>query len=208
MKEIIKRLNSSSGQASRMLLILGIIVLVAVIIVFVVIRATEPPPKPKSQKDEVPKVVYDTILGDIKFTFQSAVDKGNALRGAESRQPDWQKDLNTTEKFIIVKIGAQNKGKENIQEKVWDLGNIIDSEGRVFVPLDYVANSWQPDPDLCGALLKPEFASIPCQKIYEVSRISTGLKVEVKAGKKGADGRYSTGERDFEVALLDLIVTQ
>ncbi len=197
-----------AGQVSRILLVLGIIIFVAVVIVFIVLKATSAPPKPVIEQPTGPKVVYEATLGDIKFTFQEARDMGKILSGLQSRFPDWQKDLTTTEKFIIVKIGAQNKGKENIPERVWDIGNIVDSEGRNYVPLDNVADSWRPDPNLCSALLKPEFAATPCAKVYEVSRISTGLKINVSAFKKESAENYSTNEKNKETVLIDLIVTQ
>ena len=204
-----KKLNLlQRGQVSKLLLVLAIIIFVAVIIVFVVMKATSVPPEPRTEEPTGPKVVYETALGDIKFTFIEARDMGKTLVGSKSRHPDWQKDLITTEKFIIVTMGAQNKGKENIPKRVWDVGNIIDSEGRNYEELDRTANAWQPDPNLCSALLKPEFAALPCVKVYEVSRISTGLKIVVSAFKKEDGGRYSTNEKDQEIALIDLIVTQ
>ena len=204
-----KKLNLlQQGQVSRLLLVLGIIIFVAVIIVFIVMKATTAPPKPIIEESIGPKVVYEAVLGDIKFTFIEARDMGKILSGLKSRYPDWQKDLTTTEKFVIVTIGAQNKGKENIPQRVWDIGNIIDSEGRNYVPLEQSANAWQPDPNLCSALLKPEFAATPCVKIYEVSRISTGLKIVVSAFKKESATDYSTDEKKQETALIDLIVTQ
>ena len=196
------------GQVARLLLVLAIIIFVAAIIVFVILKATTKPPKPIIEEPTGPKVAYEATLGDIKFTFQEARDMGKILAGSKSRFPEWQKDLTTTEKFIIVKIGAQNKGKENIPERIWDIGNIIDSEGRNYVSLDQKADAWRPDPNLCGALLKPEFAATPCVKIYEVSRISTGLKIVVSASKKESVGNYSSNEKDKETALIDLIVTQ
>ncbi len=201
-------LPAQAGQVSKLLLVLAIIVFVAVVIVFVVLKATTAPPKPAIEETIGPKVVYEATLGNIKFTFQEARDMGKILLGSKSRFPDWQKNLVTTEKFIIVTIGAQNKGKENIPERVWDIGNIVDSEGRNYVPLDNIADAWQPDPNLCSALLKPEFAAIPCVKIYEVSRISTGLKINVSAFKKESVTSYSSNEKDKETTLIDLIVTQ
>lgn len=196
------------GQVSKLLLVLAIVVFVAVIIVFIVMKATSAPPPPITDEPVGPKVVYETTLGDIKFTFIEARDMGKTLLGLKSRYPDWQKDLITTEKFVIVTIGAQNKGKENIPKRVWDIGNIIDSEGRNYVPLDRTADAWQPDPNLCSALLKPEFAALPCVKIYEVSRVSTGLKIMVSAFKKESATDYSTNEKNQETGLIDLIVTQ
>ena len=191
-----------------MLLILAIVVLVAAVIVYIVMKATEkaPPPNP-AEIETGPKVVYEATVGAIKFTFQEARDMGSILRGSLSRNPNWQKDIVTTERYIKVAIGAQNKGKQNIEDRTWNLGNIIDSEGRIFVPEeDYTIDAWLPQPDLCGALLKPEFAPTACAKIYEVAKISQGLKVEVKAGQKNASGEYSTDERSMQTALIDLIV--
>lgn len=210
----IKKINKlailpiEAGQVSKLLLVLAIIVLVAVIIVFVVLKSTTTPPKPIIETVIGPKITYEATLGNIKFTFQEARDMGKVLVGSKSRFPDWQKDLVTTEKFILVKIGAQNKGKENIPERVWNIGNIVDSEGRNYVPIDNAADPWRPDTNLCGALLKPEFAATPCVKIYEVSRISTGLKISVSAFKKENAINYSSSEKNQETAFIDLIVTQ
>lgn len=201
------KLPLEAGQVSRLLLVLAIIIFVAVIIVFVVLRATTAPPKPTTGEPIGPKIIYEATLGDIKFTFQESRDMGKTLFGSESRFPDWQKNLTTTEKFIMVKIGAQNKGKNNIPERVWDIKNIVDSEGRNYLPIDNMANSWLPDPNLCGALLKPEFAATSCVRIYEVSKVSTGLKINISAQKKDGAG-YSYGEKDQEIVLLDLIVTK
>lgn len=207
-KQLKKKINFSSGQVSRLLLILAIIILVAVVIVFVVMKVATPPPAPVTEEPTGPKVVYEASIGEIKFTFLEARDMGKILFGLKSRFPDWQKDMSTTEKFIMVKIGAQNKGKTNVPERVWDIGNIVDSEGRNFVPLDRTADSWLPDPNLCSELLKPEFAPTPCVKMYEVSRVSTGLKINVSSSTKKADGEYSTDSKDKETTLIDLIVTQ
>lgn len=203
-----KNINFSSGQASRLLLILAIVILVAVAIVFVVMKVATPPPAPVTEEVVGPKAVYETTIGDIKFTFLEARDMGKALYGTNSRFSDWQENLTTTEKFIMVKIGAQNKGKVNIPERVWTIGDIVDSEGRSFVPLDRTADPWLPEVDLCGTLLKPEFAPTPCIKMYEVARIATGLKIKVISHGKTATGEYSLDEKDQEVSLIDLIVTQ
>ncbi|MBI1866429.1 MAG: hypothetical protein HY005_02035 [Candidatus Staskawiczbacteria bacterium] len=201
-------LSLQAGQVSRLLLVLAIIIFVAAIIVFTVLKATSVPPKPVVDETIGPKVAYEATLGDIKFTFQEARDMGKVLVGVQSRFPDWQKNLTTTEKFIKVQIGAQNKGKENIPERVWNIENIVDSEGRNYVPQDNTADAWLPDPNLCGALLKPEFAATPCVRIYEVSKISTGLKIIVSSFKKENAADFSTDERNKETALIDLIVTQ
>ena len=200
--------SKQSGQVSRLLLVLAIIIFVAAVIVFVVLKATSAPAKPIVVEQTGPKVVYEATLGNIKFTFQEARDMGKTLVGTKSRFPDWQKNLITTEKYIMVTVGAQNKGKENIPERVWDIGDIVDSEGRKYVPLENIADAWRPDPNLCSTLLKPEFAPTPCVKIYEVSRISAGLKINVSAFKKESAMGYSSDEKNKETTLIHLIVTQ
>ena len=197
--------DKETGQASRLLLVLAIIILVAIVITYLVMRAAEKPPKPVTNEPTVSQPAYEQSLGDIKFIFMQARDMGNVLKGTVSRNSSWQKDLTTTEKFIKVTIGAQNKGLVNIKEQVWNVGDIVDSDGRNFVPLQYNVDSWLPDPNLCGTLLKPEFEPAPCVKIYEVSRISKGLKIQVISLKK-VGNEYPSDKKD--TALIDLIVTQ
>ena len=112
---------------------------------------------------------------------------GNTLYGAQSRNSSWQKDITTTERFVKVTIGAQNQGDQNIEAQVWSLGDIVDSDGRHFTSSQYDIDSWLPQPNLCGTLLKPAFDPTPCVKIYEVSKVSKGLKIEVIANKKVGD---------------------
>lgn len=202
------KFNKSSGQVSKILLVLAVVVLVATIITYLVIRMAEKPQKPVSTEPEAPQPVYEQTLGNIKFTFQNAVDSGSVLRASEAlNSSSWQKDFLTTERFITVTIGAQNKGKTNIQERSWDIENIIDSDGREFVASDsYTVNPWLPNPNLCGALLKPEFDPTPCAKIYEVSKKSKGLKIRVLTGKDNDPSNF--GSNKFDQALIDLIVTQ
>ncbi len=198
-----------AGQASRMLLILAAVVLVAVVIVYLVIKMAERPPRPNPEPEPgVTGPVYEQTMDDIKFTFIRAKDLGGVLTGASSKNPQWQKDLVTTERYVRLTIGAQNKGKENVPDNVWDIENIVDSEGRNYVPLDYRVQAWLPEPDLCGTLLKPEFEATPCVKIYEVANIAQGLKIRVLSKPKSAEGRYATEESKKDEAYIDLIVTK
>ena len=196
------------GQASRLLLVLAIIVLVAVVIVYLVIRMAETPAAPAENPGEtIPQPEYEQTLGNVKFVFMDSRDLGSVLRASDAKgqSSSWLKDIKTTERFIIVTIGAQNKGKENIVERSWDIGNIVDSEGRNFVSLDkYASDPWIPDENSCQALLKPEFEPVPCVKIYEVSKISTGLKITVISGKNNDTSNFSSGNVDQE--LIDLII--
>jgi hypothetical protein len=197
-----------NGQASRLLLVLAIVVLVAVVIVFLVIRMATPAPKPPTPPGpNVELPVYEKQLGNIRFVFETSRNLGNILKASDAniQYASYLKDLTTTENFIIVTVGAQNKGKENVLDRSWDIQNIVDSDGRNFVPLDqYATGPWIPGISSCGALLKPEFDPTPCTKIYEVSKASTGLKITVVTGKNNDPNNFSSGSVD--TGLLDLII--
>jgi len=202
------KFDKELGQVAKLLLVVAVVILVAIIITFLVIKMAEKPAEPVVEEEEtVVLPVYEQTLGDIKFVFVSARDLGKTLKASEAVNDVYssQKDVTTTEKFIEVTIGAKNMGKENIENAAWAIGNIIDSEGRNFVPLDdYKVNAWLPTTNLCGSLLKPAFNPTSCVKMYEVAEGSSGLKVEVKTGKDNAATNYSAGKID--TALIDLIV--
>jgi len=207
------KFNKELGQASRLLLSLAIVIFVAIVITFLIMKMAEKPARPVvTETPAVPLPVYEKQLGDIRFIFESALDKGNVLRASQIVNKQYsssnQKDLsisNTGAKFIQVTIGAQNKGIENTDQNAWDLGNIIDSEGRNFVPLiSHNANPWLPNPNLCGTLLKPAFDPTPCTKIYEVSKESKGLKIVVETGINNSASNLSS--KKTMSFLLDLIV--
>jgi len=207
------KFNKEAGQASRLLLVLAIVVLVAVIITFLVVKMAEKPPAPPSgNQPEVQLPFYEQTLGNIRFVFESALDRGNILRASEVINNQYnsssQKDLqvsNSGAKFIQVTIGAQNVGTENTEQNAWTIENIVDSKDREFVSLqDYNINPWLPVPNLCGSLLKPAFDPTPCTKIYEVSKQSTGLKIRVETGKDNLANNLSS--KKIDSFLLDLIV--
>ncbi len=198
-------LPAQAGQASRLFLVLAIVILVAVVIVYLVMRMVEKPAAPVKQPvNTVPLPVYETQLGDIRFIFESALDRDGVLRASEitnsQYNSSYQKDLvidNTGAKFIQVTIGAQNKGTKDTEQNMWDIENIVDSQGREFVPVqNYNVTPWLPNPNLCGALLNPAFDPTPCVKIYKVSKASTGLKIRVEGGR----------DSKKELFLIDLIV--
>lgn len=203
------KFNKQKGQVSRLLLVLAIVVLVAVVIVYLVMQMAERPPAPTVEdpgNGGVPQPSYEKTLGNIKFVFIDSQDFGSVLTPAMAEKQSSARDsLETTERFVVVTIGAQNKGKQNIEERAWEMGDIIDSEGRRFVPLKgYNINNWIPETSDCGALLKPEFDPVPCTKIYEVAKISTGLKITVMTGKDNQKSNFTSD--DFEQELIDLIV--
>ena len=205
-------LRDQIGQTSRLLLVLAAIILVAVIIVFLVMRMATPAPKPPTPgPEEVQLPVYEKQLGNIRFVFLSGLNKGGVLKSSEIKNSQYnssyQKDLAATPggDFIQITIGAQNKGNENTEQNAWDIENIVDSKGRNFVPIEtYTVAPWIDAQNQCGALLKPEFDPLPCTKIYEVSKQSTGLKIRIETGLDNDPGNLSSGK--IEEFLLDLIV--
>ena len=193
-------LKNQSGQISKVLIIVAAAVLVIIVVIFGITRIVSVRKNNNQEKNnspentteqEAPKPIYETQIGDLKFIFQSSADLGNFLPAKVS----YEKDLTTTERFIKVTVAAQNKGKNNLAQNSWSLGNIIDQDGRNFTVYNQAYN-WLPKPDLCGAVLKPEFEPIPCVRIYEVSKESTGLKIQVISSGQGV-GKKQT-------ALLDL----
>ena len=137
------KINLQQGQASRLLLVLAIVVLVAVVITYLIIRWAQKPPAPNpSPTSEIPQPVYEQTLGNIRFVFESALDRGGILRASEIKNPQYsyeKKDFlvsNPGAKFIQVTIGAKNMGTENTVQNAWGIENIVDSKGRNFVPLD------------------------------------------------------------------------
>jgi len=204
---MVQNMKKESGQASRLLLVLAIIILVAAIIVYLVIKMAERPASP-TPVTPVEQPIYEQTLGNIKFIFEGAREYGDTLYARNALDPDNRDEDNitTTERFIEVKVGAKNMGRINLEDGTWDMENIVDSEGREFVPLDRrLVDIWLPKDDLCGTLLKPAFNPTPCIKIYEVSRESTGLKIRVITGKDNSD---NLDKNDAQKALLDLIVTK
>ena len=192
-----KKYNNQTGWISRTLIILAVVMFVAILIVFFAIKFASNASKSKdgSDSNEPPKAVYETTLNDVRFLFESAEDLGSVLDGSLSTST-YQQDVVTTEKFLRVIVRAQNKGKMNLQKFNWDLGSIVDSDGRIFPPSDQVFY-FLPRPDLCGEILKPEFDPVPCTRIYEVSKISTNLKIEDIAADQ-------SGKRKSEYLDLDV----
>lgn len=195
--KFLKQVFSEKGQVSRILMILIVIVLILVVVIYGATKLINSRKSNNTSSDstdntvsEPPKPVYDITLSDTRFVLESFEDIGNFMKSPVT----YQKDLTTTERFIKVTIGAQNKGKNNLSQYSWDIGNIVDSEGRNFISINDKAYYHLPNPNLCGALLKPEFKPTSCVKYYEVSKASKGLKVIIKIT-----------EPKKEEAILDLL---
>lgn len=203
--------KKEAGQISRVLLVLAIIVFVAAVIAYFIIKAAEKPPVevPVTTTEPIKPKVYELMSDDMKFTFVDAEDMGNMLKGSQSLHPTWEDDITTTERFVKVTVSGKNElGTITIRENSWDLGNIIDSQGRTYEPMKKsTVDSWIGE-DYCGAELKPAFKAINCVKIYEISKVSEGLQVEVLTAKK-INGNYAdSNNRDQKnIQLMDLILT-
>lgn len=177
--------SAEAGEVSRILVFIAVACFLVIVAVYGVTtyisyqrskakKQSEQPTQPIVEQSAQPQ--YDTKAGDIRFLFESAQDVGSVLKAPHT----YDTDLTTTERFIKLTIGAQNLGPTNTQAYSWDVGDIVDSVGRHYTSINDRAYSWLPRPDLCGSVLKPQFAPTPCVKYYEVSRVSTSLKVEVK----------------------------
>jgi len=173
--------SAELGQVSRVIIFIAIACFLVIVVVYGVTtfisyqrahKKTTATPTP----EEPAGPLYDTTVGPIRFLFESAEDLGTTLKAQHS----YNENLSTTERFIKLTIGAQNLGKINTSAYAWDVGDIVDSTGRHFVNINDKAYDWVPRPDLCGTILKPQFSPTPCVKYYEVSRVSTSLKVQVK----------------------------
>ncbi len=169
------------------LILIGAVIVVIIIIAVMASTMMKPSPPPEEVEEEEEELVYEVEVGDIKFKLKEVKDRGDVLKASESKYPkSTREDLTTTERFIEVTISAQNIGKDNIRFGGWEVKELIDSEERNFYSSPQLDN-WILEENKCGDILKPGFSPTFCTKIYEVAKISTGLKVEVLAKKGGSD---------------------
>jgi len=173
--------KSQSGQVSRILIFIAVGCLAFVLVLYAVTtfisyqKAKNKKP-PQQTQGQPAGPTYDTKAGNIRFLFETAEDMGGVLKAPHA----YDTDLTTSDHFIKLTVGAQNLGKTNTPLYAWDVGDLIDSTGRHFTSINDKAYSWLPRPDLCGSVLKPQFSPVPCVKYYEVSRVSTSLRAQVK----------------------------
>ena len=217
------KFNKSSGQVSRLFLVLGIVILVAVIIVYLVMKMVTPAPKPVVSLPTAtgtPSLVFQKQVGDIQFVFQNGVDKGTVITTAQIVNtqivPQFESNQNAPVsnlvassggKYIQVTVGAQNEGLGNIDQGSWDIGNVVDSQGRNFIPLDATIDApWISANNGCGALLLPALDPVPCTKIYEISNKSTGLKITVENLEKSTKNAAQVKTKIVNSALIDITV--
>lgn len=169
----------SSGEISNAVLF-GVLGIIIVVIIIVIINPFKKSPAPPSEEPKSEEPAYEVVINDVKFKLKDAKNLGNILKGTESKNPQSQQDIATTDKFIEVVITAENIGKENIAQGSWDLNDLFDSEERHFL-YSQSFDPWIPEDSKCGDLLKPGFTATSCTRIYEVASVSTGLKVKVSA---------------------------
>lgn len=165
---------------------MAVVILLVTVVVYVALRAANTRKVEQASDNgadngqKAPKLVHEAIIGDVKFELESSTNMGSVLE-ADTARAGYQEDITTTDRFVKVVVTAQNKGKVNTEQGMWSVGNVVDSEGRNFLNINNKAFYFLPQPDLCGAVLKPEFEPTACVMFYEVSKKSKGLKVQVAA---------------------------
>lgn len=170
------KFSEKIGELSKeQMILLGIagVVLIAVFILLSGVLKQQPPSGPPPSGP-----VYEVELEDkIRFKLQEVKDRGDILRLTEAINPKAaKKDATTSGRFIEVTVSVYNIGKDNIKAGTWGLKDLYDSNGAKFYSSTFY-NLWVSGESQCGVLLKPQFPPILCSKIYEVSKVSTGLKV-------------------------------
>jgi hypothetical protein len=177
-----------SGQIPPIILILigGVIVTIIIIIaIFIITQKPKPAPVPEELEKKGP--VLEMNLGDIKIKLVRVEDVGNILLSSAGRNPSSARDATTAEKFIKVTVSAENIGKSETNSGEWDIGEVIDGEGRKF-PYYEKFNNWLPSQNGCRSSLKPGFTPVLCTKIYEVAKISKDLRIKLISGKNSLPG--------------------
>lgn len=187
---MLKIKKSKSSGIAPLFIIIGIIIVIIIgVVIFKIVKNSSnkqpiPTQIPEPVKGEMPKPTYEVIFENVKFSFAEAEDLGNILKCEEMIIPPAkclpQNNLVTTDKFIKVKITAQNMGQDNIAKDSWEIEELLDNEGRKFYSSEKTLK-WIPDESKCGDLLKPNFEPTACIRIYEVSKHSIGLKAKVYA---------------------------
>lgn len=202
--------NLKSSGKSALFLILGAVIIIIVALVVVAYLRTSSRDSENSEpveivKGEMPELVHEVVIGDIKFTLVEAKDIGNILRCQERTvlptrcRP--QDDLVTTDKFIKVTITAQNIGKDDIRRGNWSVEELVDSDGRKFYSAR--AGRWIPEESECAALLKPSFTPTSCTEIYDVAKHSIGLKLRVFAYANPEKRTGPSKESFIDLGLYD-----
>ena len=200
---LIENIKKSSGQVAKTLLALAILVLVGLAIAYIVVTYTKPKPK-EEEVPTTPLPTYETTMGEVRFVFLEATDKGDTLRVSDIKNSTYYygDDVKTTERFIAVVVGGQNIGKENTKQGVWGTGEIIDDEGRKYTALGDNVNSWLKQGGLCGSILKPSFEPTPCERIYEVAKIAKNLKIKVILYDNAAYNQKVLQEGIIDIKLM------
>lgn len=174
------KFSKESGEiAIKQILVLGAIGAAGAIVIILSSGVLKSPPPPPPIIKE-PELVYEVSLENaIRFQLQEVKDRGNTLKLEECVAPQFlRQDIITTERFIEVKVLVDNIGKDNINPGYWDIKEIYDSEGSKFYSQP-AFNFWVSADSGCSTILKPKFTPTLCSKIYEVAKVSSGLKLEV-----------------------------
>lgn len=171
-------MNKQKGASVLMLLGIILVVVVLSLLILRVMISPDPEIRDNDVDDPYKEPRYELDLGNVRFIFQEAVDKGRILVRPPGERGG---NLESTERFIKVTIGARNIGRMTIGGRNWKINNLIDGEGRVFEPKGREVNDWLPEDNMCGENLYPGFSPLYCSKIYEVANVSRNLQVEVES---------------------------
>jgi len=125
----LKKISFLGKLEAKHVILIGAIIGVVIIVALVINLGIKPPPPPPP---EGPKLVYEVVVGDVKFKLREVKDRGNVLKMSESWNTSLKEDKTTTERFIEITVEVTNVGKDNISGADWLIKEIIDSQGRKF----------------------------------------------------------------------------
>ena len=134
--------------------------------------------KPADAKQEAKSygIKEDVRVGDVRWKVTEVKDRGNTLKGSESKYPSFTKNKATSGKFVqitveVEKLGSEIKSASNL--------NIVDEKGREFIHATDVS-SWLPEGKEMFLLsnLNPNVPQT-FTDIYEIPADAVGLKLKV-----------------------------
>lgn len=156
--------------------ILGGIIVLMIIIAIVGGGEKKETVRPIEKAPTIYSINQDVEVGKARWKLLTVKDKGNILKGVESKYPTFQEDKTTTGKFIEITLEVENTG--TITESFWVPPNLVDEKGREFKPASEVY-PWLPEEQIGFKELHPGVTQ-QFVWIYEVPTDAIGLKVKVK----------------------------
>lgn len=135
---------------------------------------TEAPAPTEEPAAAAPAVGTEVAAGELVWVVGEVNDRGPTISSGNQFVPD----LNTTGRFIEVKAGVHNGGKD--QAMVSGL-NIVDDQGREFSPSTDAVMIIPAESQCMFAQVNPGIAQ-GCVWIYEVPTDAKGLKLKATGG--------------------------